>query len=116
MPDRLKHFTSVQNGRLILVMGGLNSIMENPFDLEGAEQLSDQVFSDSYIFNIKSQRFITKSQMSMPRAKHFSCIYTDPKDPTNRIAIAAGGATIEKKIDLFRKQKTEKYIDCDIVE
>jgi len=52
----------------------------------------------------------------MPRAKHFSCIYTDPKDPTNRIAIAAGGVTIQKKIDLFRKQKTEKYIDCDIVE
>ena len=33
MPDRLKHFTSVQNGRLIMVMGGQNSIIENPFDL-----------------------------------------------------------------------------------
>lgn len=37
IPDRLKHFTSVQNGRLILVMGGMNSYMENPFEIEGAD-------------------------------------------------------------------------------
>ena len=37
IPDRLKFFTSVQNGRLILVMGGMNSFIENPFELENGE-------------------------------------------------------------------------------
>ena len=37
IPDRLKFFTTVQNGRLILVMGGMNSFMENPFEIEDAD-------------------------------------------------------------------------------
>lgn len=86
-----------------MVMGGQNSIIENPFDLMDGDQLSDQVFADSYIFNIKNDRYINHSHMSMPRSKHFSCIYTDPRDPTNHFAIAAGGVTIERHIDLFRK-------------
>ena len=53
LPDRLKHYTSVQHGRQILVIGGMNSYMENPFGIEGADQLNDQVFSDSYVFNVK---------------------------------------------------------------
>mmetsp|Transcript_21191 Transcript_21191/g.24861 ORF Transcript_21191/g.24861 Transcript_21191/m.24861 type:complete len:117 (-) Transcript_21191:724-1074(-) len=106
VPDRLKHFTSVQNGRLILVMGGMNSFMENPFELEGGEQLADEVHSDSYIFSIKTQKFISRQLMQVARAKHFSCIYVDPKDPTNKIAIAAGGVQIKRKVDIFLKKKS----------
>ena len=52
----------------------------------------------------------------MARAKHFSCIYVDPRDPTNRIAVAAGGIYIKRHIDLFLKKKTQEYLDTDIVE
>lgn len=75
--------------------------MENPFDIVGAEQIADQVYGDSYIYNIKQHKFENKSCMEVARAKHFSCIYVDPKDPTNRIAVAAGGITINSKVDLF---------------
>ena len=40
-------------------MGGMNSFMENPFEIEDADQLADQVFADSYVFNMKVQKFIT---------------------------------------------------------
>ena len=105
IPDRLKFFTSVQNGRLILVMGGMNSYIENPFELEDGEQLADQVFANSYVFNMKVQKFMCDAKMEIARAKHFSCIYVDPRDPTNRIAVAAGGITITRHIDLFLKRK-----------
>ena len=54
--------------------------------------------------------------MEVARAKHFSCIYIDPNDPTNRIAVAAGGITISTSIDLFLKQKIQSYVDSDVVE
>ena len=116
IPDRLKFFTSLQNGRLILVMGGMNSFMENPFELEDGEQLADQVFADSYVFNMKVQKFITHARMEVARAKHFSCIYVDPRDPTNRFAVAAGGIIVKRHIDLFLKKKQQEYLDTDIVE
>ena len=97
-------------------MGGMNSIMENPFEIEDAEQLADQVFADSYVFNMKVQKFITHCHMTVARAKHFSCIYVDPRDPTNRIAVAAGGIIIKRHIDLFLKQKKQEYLDSAIVE
>ena len=54
--------------------------------------------------------------MEVARAKHFSCIYVDPNDPTNRIAVAAGGITISTSIDLFLKRKIQSYVDSDVVE
>ena len=40
----------------------------------------------------------------------------DPKDPTNRFVIAAGGITISQKLDLFLKKKTQSFADTDVVE
>jgi len=97
-------------------MGGMNSFIENPFDLKDFDQISDQVFSDSYVFNIKSQKYMQWSHMLQARAKHFSCIYVDPLDPTNKIAVAAGGISISHRTDLFLKEKKYTYSDCDIVE
>ena len=51
--------------------------MENPFEIEGAAQLCEAVYNDSYIFNMKVQRFTRRSQMEYKRAKHFSCTFTD---------------------------------------
>ena len=81
--------------------------MENPFGLEDGEQLADQVFADSYVFNMKVQKFITHTRMEVARAKHFSCIYVDPRDPTNHIAVAAGGIIVKRHIDLFLKMTTD---------
>lgn len=94
----------------------MSSYIENPFEIDGADQLSDQVFADSYVFNIKMQKFVNNARMQEARAKHFSCIYVDPKDPTNRFAIAAGGITMKSHIDLFSKRKTQTYHDSDCVE
>lgn len=98
-------------------MGGMNSIIENPFEtVEGCETLSDQIFSDSYVFNLKGNRWTAQARMEVARAKHFSCVYVDPRDPTNRFAIAAGGVTISSHVDLFKKRKTQKLHDSDTVE
>lgn len=91
-------------------------MMENPFEMEGFDQLSDQLFADSYVFNLKVNRFTARASMEVARAKHFSCVYIDPKDPTNRFAIAAGGVTLSSHVDLFKKRKTQRYHDSDVVE
>lgn len=54
--------------------------------------------------------------MEIARAKHCSCIYVDPRDPTNRIAVSAGGIIVKRHIDLFLKRKTQEYLDTDVVE
>ena len=94
----------------------MNSNVENPFGLENGEQLADTVFDASYIFNVKTQKFLDKSRMQVARARHFSCIYVDPNDVTNRMVVAAGGVTISRKVDLFRKKKTQTFHDNDSVE
>ena len=54
--------------------------------------------------------------MQQARARHFSCIYIDPKDPTNKIAIAAGGVKIKRKVDIFLKKKSQQFEDLNSVE
>ena len=54
--------------------------------------------------------------MQQARAKHFSCMFTDPADVTNRLALAAGGVTVQKHVDLFKKQKTQTFHDSDLIE
>ena len=54
--------------------------------------------------------------MSQSRAKHFSCIIADPKDPTIAYAVAAGGYYIKTHVDLFLKKTTQTYHDSNQVE
>ena len=55
---------------------------------------------------MKLNKFSLKTQMEVPRAKHCSCIFVDPRDPTNRFAVAAGGIYVTNSVDLFLKKKT----------
>lgn len=116
IPDCLKYFTTVQYGRQILVMGGMNTTLETPFGVKGNTLLTDKIYADAYTFDVKYQIFSTHTQMSQERAKHFSCLATCPKDPTRKLAIVAGGIRVESQQDLFRKVKTQTLHDCETVE
>lgn len=54
--------------------------------------------------------------MQYARALHFSCIFVDPGDPTNKIVITAGGLNVVKKVDIFLKRKSQSFHDLDTVE
>ena len=95
----------------------MNSFLEDPFN-KGKDylQLMDQCFADSFVFDTKKAQFISHASMEQARAKHFSCMFTDPADVTNRLALAAGGITVQKHIDLFKKKKTQSFHDSDLIE
>ena len=99
------------------MVGGMNSFLEDPFNKgEAHQQLMDQCFADSFVFDTKRAQFVTHSVMEQARAKHFSCMFTDPADVTNRLALAAGGITVRKHVDLFKKEKTQTFHDSDLIE
>jgi hypothetical protein len=56
--------------------------------------------------------------MRIKRAKHASCLFTDPTKglKANRRVLVAGGITEKTVIDVFAKEKTQTFHDTDIVE
>ena len=95
----------------------MNSFLEDPFN-RGRDhlQLMDRCFAASFVFDTKRGQFVSQAFMEQARAKHFSCMFTDPADVTHRLALAAGGITVEKHVDLFKKSKTQTFHDSDLIE
>ena len=71
---------------------------------------------DGFIFDVKTQKYVEHTTMVQARAKHCACLFTDPKEPANKLVLIAGGITETTKIDSLKKQKIQTLADTDLVE
>jgi hypothetical protein len=72
--------------------------------------------NDGFIFDVKNQKYERHTRMLLPRAKHCSCLFTDPKEPANKLVLVAGGITETTKVDSLQKRKTQSLADTDLIE
>ena len=118
IPDKLKHFATIQFDNNILLCGGLNCKLENPEDV--FSQQFDYTYNDAFLFNVKqTHQQLQKPlhlKMTMNRAKHCLTQLQDPRDPFNKLVLVIGGVYVTYKRDLFLKSTSMKHHDTATVE
>eukprot|EP00347_Sterkiella_histriomuscorum_P017947 403347374 len=114
IPEKLKHFTTIQFENNILLCGGLNSKEVNPED--PLSQQFDHTYNDAFLFDVKNTKLLNHMKMTTNRAKHCVAMLNDPNDSFNRLILVIGGVYVTNHRDLFKKTSYQKYHDISNVE
>jgi len=102
VPERLRHFATIQYDNHVLLTGGLNWHLENSDEPGTSEQLM-RAHAATFEFNVKSGRSI-EHKMTEHRAKHCLLIMPDPSNQYNKLILAIGGVTVRDRKNPYTKR------------